>query len=67
MVLDGYLRLEDLAKEIGISPRTLSRWQLQRIGPPRVKVGKQIFYKVAAVQAWLESRPESADGRNRRR
>ena len=54
-VLDGFLTPSQLSKQLGVDKRTLSRWHLKRIGPPRVKVGRQIFYKVALVRAWLEA------------
>lgn len=53
-ILEGYLRPKDMAKQIGISTRTLARWQVRRIGPPRIVVGRQIFYRLASVYAWLE-------------
>lgn len=65
-VLEGYLRPADLAKEIGISVRTVSRWQVRRIGPPRVVVGKQVFYKLASVLSWLESREQRQGNRQSR-
>lgn len=55
-VLDGYLRREQLASELGISPRTIDRWHLLRQGPPRVQIGRTILYEVAAVRLWLQSR-----------
>lgn len=57
-VLQGYLTPEEMAQQIGVSPRTLSRWQVHRIGPPRVKVGRQVFHRLASVLEWLESREQ---------
>ena len=66
-LLEGYLRPEEMAKQIGVSPRTLSRWQVRRIGPPRIKIGKTIFYRTSAVLAWLESREKIAPASSRSR
>ena len=55
-LLEGYLRREELAKQFGLSPRTIDRWEALRIGPPRVSVGRTILYNVQSVREWLLSR-----------
>ena len=62
---DDYITPEALAKELGISNRTLERWRVSRIGPPRIKIGSTILYRRSAVRAWLDSR--EVDLRVRRR
>ncbi len=47
LVLDGYLRREQLAQMFGLSPRTIARWD--RIGLPRVCVGRTILYNMQSV------------------
>jgi excisionase family DNA binding protein len=57
---DNYMRPTEVASQLGVSLRTLSRWQALRVGPPRAKVGRTVLYRVAAVEAWLsqnESQP----------
>ena len=41
------------AELLGVSPRTLDRWHLLREGPPRIAVGRQVRYRVSAIEAWL--------------
>ena len=41
------------AASLGVKVQTLRKWAVQRKGPPRVKVGKRVFYRPEAVQAWL--------------
>ncbi|TXN72856.1 helix-turn-helix domain-containing protein [Methylobacterium sp. WL6] len=41
------------AELLGVSPRTLDRWHLLREGPPRILVGRQVRYRVSALEAWL--------------
>lgn len=55
-VLEGYLRREELAKELRVSPRTIDRWQTMRMGPPRVHIGRTILYSADSVREWLRSR-----------
>jgi excisionase family DNA binding protein len=43
----------EVARCLGVSRRTLSRWHALRVGPPRVSVGRTILYRKNAVEAWL--------------
>jgi predicted DNA-binding transcriptional regulator AlpA len=43
------------AKALHISPRTLDRWHLLRIGPPRIKIGGRVRYRLSAILEWLRS------------
>jgi hypothetical protein len=52
---EEYLTPEQLAQELGISERTLSRWHRLRIGPPRASIGKLQLYPKAATREWLAS------------
>ena len=54
-ILDGFITREQLAAELGKSPRTVDRWEVRRIGPPRVIVGRTILYRVESVRLWLQS------------
>jgi predicted DNA-binding transcriptional regulator AlpA len=55
-LLDGYIEPRELAKQIKTSKRTLDRWDKKRIGPPRIVIGRKIYYRREAVLAWLNSR-----------
>jgi predicted DNA-binding transcriptional regulator AlpA len=58
LVLDGFLRREELAQQLGLSPRTIDRWEALRKGPPRVCVGRTILYNVESVREWLRSKEQ---------
>jgi predicted DNA-binding transcriptional regulator AlpA len=49
----GLLTPRQLAKELGVSLRSLQRYHDARVGPPRVKLGKHVLYRRAAVNQWL--------------
>jgi hypothetical protein len=53
LVLEGFYRREELAQQLGVSIRTIDRWEALRIGPPRVCVGKTILYSLRSVREWL--------------
>ncbi len=58
LVLEGFLRREELAQQLGCSPRTIDRWQAMRQGPPRVCIGRTILYNIESVREWLRSQEE---------
>ena len=47
---------EQLAQQLNVTTRTLQRWHVQRDGPPRVEIGRQIFYRTSSLDVWLSSR-----------
>jgi hypothetical protein len=47
MLLQG-----ELAKRWHISPRTLERFRYERKGPPYVKIGGRVVYRVADVETY---------------
>ena len=55
-LLNGYLTPLECAEQLGIARRTLERWWRLREGPPRLKIGRRIFYRRDAVADWLLTR-----------
>ncbi len=45
----------DYAEQRGISIRSVQRERAQRVGPPFIKVGRKVYYRPAAIEAWLLS------------
>jgi hypothetical protein len=52
-VLSGYVEKKKLAEELGLNERTLDRWDVLRMGPPRTHVGRKVLYRRISVQKWL--------------
>jgi len=52
-VLEGFISESDLARQLHRSVRTLQRLAAARSGPPRIKIGRSVYYKVESVRAWL--------------
>ena len=61
-----FLTADALARELGVSPRTIARWHVGRTGQPRVCLGKKIIFRRASVIAWLEGREDRQRGKSRR-
>jgi predicted DNA-binding transcriptional regulator AlpA len=56
-VLGGeYLTRSELAAELGVSERSLWRWDNARVGPPRTTLGRRIVYRRGGVTQWLRGR-----------
>ena len=51
-----YVSAQDVASMLGVSLRTLSRWNAAGAGPPKIKVGKKVFYDLGRLPEWLASR-----------
>ena len=52
-LLTGWLNRADLARELTLSVDTLQRWETRRVGPPCVRVGRKVLYRMEAVRDWL--------------
>ena len=61
-ILSQFLTKEELATELGRSARTLDRWAVLGIGPPRKCVGRTIFYRRMSVQRWLAAQENHSTG-----
>jgi DNA-binding transcriptional MerR regulator len=57
-LLQGYVTPPQLAQQLGITLRTLRRWEQKRLAPPRTVIARQIFYRVSSVKSWMESREQ---------
>src|SRR3712207_450829 len=58
-----YVTPERIAHLLGCSPRTVARWDAERIGPPRIKVGKTVLYDLEKLPAWLAGRESRGESR----
>jgi len=58
---DNFITSDEASALLAVSTRTLSRWARLRKGPPRIKVGRSIYYRRDAMEHWLIGL-ESRDG-----
>lgn len=49
-----YARPDALAEMLGVTTRTLLRWEDRRVGPARIKVGNLRLYDLSAIPEWLK-------------
>ncbi|SEO09396.1 hypothetical protein SAMN05216227_104616 [Pseudorhodobacter antarcticus] len=64
-LLTGWLNRTDLARELTLSVDTLQRWETRRIGPPCVRVGRKVLYRMEAVRDWLRDQEARKAGVSR--
>ena len=43
-----------VAAYLGVKVETLAQWRLRREGPPFVKAGRSIRYRLGEIQRWLD-------------
>jgi predicted DNA-binding transcriptional regulator AlpA len=60
-ILDEFLDEDQCAASLGLSPITLSRWRMQRKGPPFTKIGRRILYSRGSVRAWVAAQEQRVE------
>lgn len=58
-ILSAYLTKEELAEQLQRNPRTLDRWAVLGMGPPRTRVGRKVLYRRRSVQKWLVAQEQA--------
>lgn len=67
LFLRDYISEGEYARQRGVSLRTCQRDRALRKSPPHCVLGKQVFYRVAAVRAWLLEQERSFEPDHPRR
>jgi hypothetical protein len=55
-LLENYLDRGSLARQLGVSERTIHRYENQPDGLPSLLIGGRRMYKLDSIRAWLERR-----------
>jgi len=50
-----YVTAEHLARLLGVTVRTLTRWNTARRGPPRIKLGRLVLFDLGKLPDFLAS------------
>lgn len=59
MTFSDLITEKEYAAQRRDSVRTVQRERAQRVGPPFIKVGRKIYYRPAAIEAWLLSKEQT--------
>ena len=65
-LLEDFLTRDEIAAELGVSPRTILRWQNQTDGIPYVMLGGRILYRRCSIGDWLQKREKWPNPTRRR-
>jgi DNA-binding XRE family transcriptional regulator len=58
--LKDYTPRKTLAEVLGVTEKTLIRWELDSKGPPVTRIGRQVLYYNPSTEKWLRSQEQSA-------
>jgi predicted site-specific integrase-resolvase len=61
--LDARTRTTDTvgaAERLGVEPETLRNWRWQGSGPPFVKMGRSVRYRLTDLADWLDERTRTS-------
>jgi len=64
-LLTGFISRHELCRALGISERSLQRFDQRRCGPPKIIVGNATWYRVTTVREWLAGRESGGPVRRR--
>lgn len=53
---DKHLTIRDLAERYGVPVATVYQWNSRGEGPPRMRIGGHVRYRLADVERWETSR-----------
>ncbi|MEM4406875.1 MAG: helix-turn-helix domain-containing protein [Candidatus Methanomethylicaceae archaeon] len=51
---EKYITEKELSEIISIAPQTLRNWRHQGYGPPYIKVGRRVLYKLSDVIRFMD-------------
>ena len=54
-LLVDYYDEEEAAEQLRLTVRALRSWRQQQRGPVWIKIGRFVFYKISALEAWLKT------------
>lgn len=57
---DKLLTQGEVAEKLRKPPRTLERWRYQKYGPTYIKVGRDVRYRLSAVERWLAAQEQGS-------
>jgi hypothetical protein len=65
-ILAGFATQPELAVELGVTPRTVQRWESMGDAPPSVKLGLHRYYNRERAKVWLAARESKSKKRGAR-
>lgn len=60
--MDRYMIDVELAAELGLAVKTLRKWRSEGAGPPFVRMGGAVRYRLPDVEAWIAANTVTPGG-----
>jgi hypothetical protein len=57
---ENLLNTAEAAEQLRVKKQTLENWRTRGEGPPFIKVGRRVFYRVSGLDVWLTGRIRSS-------
>lgn len=57
---DDLIDIKDLADYLKVPVATIYAWRYRGTGPPGLRIGRHVRYRLGDVEVWLESRLDGA-------
>lgn len=54
--MDDLLTLDEVARQLRVSRKTLLNWRAQGLGPKGFRLGRAVVFERADVRLWIEER-----------
>lgn len=58
----AFMSVKELADYLDVSIKVIYGLRYRGEGPPAVRIGRELRFATAAIDAWIASRTESLDG-----
>ena len=52
-IVGDLLPRAEVSRQLGVSEQTLRLWELSGEGPPTLRIGRRVFYRIEVVRQWL--------------
>ena len=57
-----HLSTNELVERLRVSRSTLERWRTNGVGPPFIKVGSRVIYRIGDVEDWEQAHARRSTG-----
>ena len=58
-MIDNLISEHDYAAKRGVSVRTVQRERALRTGPPFIRLGRKVYYRLESIEQWLIANEET--------
>ena len=53
LIIDDLVPRAEVSRQLDVTEQTLRLWELAGEGPPPIRIGRRVFYRVDVLRRWL--------------